>query len=134
MIGTFGTTSAVTAPNNEQLEEQLMMIQNNSALTKTQVEGKNELLIEIETVAQKYGISGKKFYDLAKCESSLNQYGKCGDGGISCGLYQFQQPTWDENCKGLRSNQSDQIECAAKLISKGQLWRWPTCSKTIGWR
>jgi hypothetical protein len=134
-MGTLGTTVAVSAPNNQQLGEpinSLSMTQNNSLLTTTQVEGKSVLLIEIETVADTYGINKKKFYELAKCESSLKQDGECGDGGKSCGIYQFQQPTWDENCYGDRNNISEQIKCAAKLISRGEIWRWPTCRTKVG--
>ena len=138
-MGTLGTTVVVSAPNNQPLRESsLQTVMDNSLLSLTQVSGKSELLTEIEIVAEKYGISKYYFYELAKKESSLNHYenGKlhCGDkNNVSCGLYQFQQPTWDENCEGLRTNIHDQIQCAAKLISIGQLWRWKNAATLIGW-
>ena len=108
------------------------MSQDNSLLTLTQVTGKSGLLIEIETVANKYGINAQKFYELAKCESSLDQ-SLCGDQGKSCGIYQFKQKTWDENCEGLRSDWKSQIECAAKLIADHRN-EWINCNKIIDWR
>ena len=138
-MGTLGTTVVVSAPNNQPFEEHLSMIQSNSVLTITQVIKKSLLQIEIETVAEKYRINKYKFYELAKCESSLRQYDEngellCGTGrdSDSCGLYAFQGPTWDENCEGLRTNRSNQIVCAAKLISIGQIYRWPTCRIKVG--
>lgn len=120
-MGGLGTTVAI-APNNEQLEG-LQITQNNSLLSLTQVSEKSELLIEIETVAQKYGLSANRMINLAKCESSLNQEAK-GDSGRAVGLYQFHLSTWNENCKGDRENIHDQIICTAQMISRGMANRW----------
>lgn len=120
-MGGLGTTVAI-APKNEQLGE-LQTIQSNSLLTTTQVEGKSVLLIEIATVAQKYGLSANRMINLAQCESSLNQKA-VGDSGKAVGLYQYWPGTWKQYCKGDRNNQSDQIVCASQMISKGLKSHW----------
>ena len=122
-MGALGTTVVVSAPNNQPFEEHLSVIQSNSILTQTQVSGKSLLQIEIETVAEKYGLSGNRMIRLANCESSLNQ-NAIGDSGRAVGLYQFHLSTWNENCKGDRNNQSDQIACASRMISSGMASRW----------
>ena len=132
LLGALGTTVAVSAPNNQSFEiSTLPMMQSTSLLTITQVIGKSELQIEIQTVADKYRINAQKFYELAKCESSLDQ-SLCGDHGTSCGIYQFKEKTWNENCDGLRSNWKAQIECAAKLIADHRN-EWINCNKSINW-
>lgn len=122
-MGTLGQSMAI-APKNEQLGE-LMMTQNNSILTKTQVIGKSELLIEIETIAHKYGISGNRFLKLIKCESSLNTEA-VGDNGKAYSLLQFHESTFNLYCKGNYYNYHDQLVCGAQMISSGLSYHW-TC-------
>jgi hypothetical protein len=124
VIGTLGTATLATAPNNEPLGE-LMIIQNNSLLTKTQVEGKSELLIEIETVARNNGISEQRFLSLIKCESSLNKEA-IGDSGRAYGLLQFHKPTFKQYCEGNYYNYLDQLQCGASMIKSGLSYHW-TC-------
>lgn len=121
-MGTLGTTMAVSAPNNEQLGG-LQTVQDNSLLTTTQVEGKSELLIEIETVAQKYGISANRLTKLAYCESSLNK-DAVGDSGRARGILQFHLPTFQQYCEGDYNNYVDQLECGSSMISRGLAYHW----------
>jgi soluble lytic murein transglycosylase-like protein len=128
MIGTFGISTIASAPNNEQMGE-LMFIGDNSLLTLTQVIGKSGLLTEIETTAQKYGISEQKSIQVAKCESTFNQ-GAIGKAG-EIGLYQFKQKTWNW-FNGLRetnlniNNWRDQIDMYCWAIAHGYSSHW-TC-------
>jgi soluble lytic murein transglycosylase-like protein len=127
-MGSLGTTVAVSAPNNEPLGE-LQFVMDNSILTKTQVYGKSELLTEIETVAQKYGISMYKSIDVATKESSLNQNARGSAGEI--GLYQFKQKTWDwfnelRNTNLNINNRSHQIDMYCWAIAHGYSHFWTT--------
>ena len=56
--------------------------------------------------------------DLIKCESGFDN-NKCGDSGLSCGVLQYKQATFDYYCEGVRSNPYDQIRCAIKMIDAG---------------
>lgn len=121
-MGTLGTTVVVSAPNNQPLGG-LKTIQNNSLLTTTQAEGKSELLIEIETVAEKYQLNIFRFTNLIRCESTFNKTA-IGDSGRAYGLLQFHKPTFEQYCQGDYYNYQDQLECGAYLISKGYARLW----------
>ena len=123
-MGALGTTVVVSAPKNEQLGV-LQTIQDNSLLTRTQVQGKSELLIEIETVAQKYGISEQRFTNLIRCESTFNKTA-IRDSGRAYGLLQFHKPTFNQYCEGDYYNYNDQLNCGAEMLSRGLAYHW-TC-------
>lgn len=67
--------------------------------------------------------------DLISCESGFNP-SKCGDGGMSCGILQYQQETFSLFCQGEWKNSEDQIDCAVKMIKEGlgdTLGGWYNC-------
>jgi len=67
--------------------------------------------------------------DLIDCESGYNT-NRCGDGGKSCGILQFQEETFNDFCKGRRESSEDQIRCASKMIDMGiggTLQGWYNC-------
>ena len=71
-----------------------------------------------------YGIN------LAKCESSLYP-GAVSPSGKYVGLYQFDEPTFDSNCNGVRENWKDQVRCTKILIDRGEYFRWPACTEKL---
>lgn len=79
-----------------------------------------------EYIYQVFGDSGDVGYFLARCESTLNPMAVSPSGKYH-GLYQYDFPTWNENCTGDIYNYRSQIECTKKLIDKGESGRWPTC-------
>ena len=83
----------------------------------------------LESAAEKNGLNEKRFKQLCFCESTLHHYNddgtlNCGDNGVSCGLFQFQQPTWDRYCEGNREVMEDQVKCAAEMIKAGYKYHW----------
>jgi len=68
---------------------------------------------------------------LIKCESNYDQ-NRCGDGGLSCGVLQFKQATFDKFCLGDRNYIADQIDCAAKMIRDGGYRHWLNCWLAVG--
>ena len=68
--------------------------------------------------------------ELAFKESSSGQNKKCGDGGLSCGLFQFRIQTWKEfqiefNRSDLQyKNDIDQIEMTILALRNGYWYRW----------
>jgi hypothetical protein len=56
--------------------------------------------------------------DLIGCESGFDPT-KCGDNGKSCGILQFQEKTFLDNCEGEWLDSYDQIRCSVKLIKSG---------------
>lgn len=57
--------------------------------------------------------------DLISCESGFNP-SKCGDGGLSCGILQYKEETFLDNCQGEWKDSEDQIDCAVKMIKAGE--------------
>lgn len=67
---------------------------------------------------------------LAEQESSLGQNKTCGDNGLSCGLYQYKEKTW-ELFQGKfkrpdleRDNDQHQIEMTIIALRNGQWYHW----------
>ena len=80
-----------------------------------------------ELIREKYPTLADLLIDLAYCESNFNQIAK-GDNGTSFSLFQFKQTTWQENCEGDIWDAEKQIDCAVKLIQKGEgKKRWKNC-------
>ena len=79
-----------------------------------------------------YIISEAKYYDIdpelalriAKAESDFRNiccYKGCEFGQ---GIYQFEPITWEEQCEGEVDNIKNNIDCAIKLFSRDEYWRW----------
>jgi len=83
----------------------------------------------IKKYADEYGVDRQTCLNIAFCESGYrnipNWYGE--RYGIGC--YQFVRTTFNEQCDGDIYNSEDNIKCAIKLISRGELWRWKTSQK-----
>ncbi len=68
--------------------------------------------------------------DLAIKESRLGQDKRCGDGGKSCGLYQWRKPTWEQFQKKYHkeyldyNNSIDQIEMTIIALKDGYWYLW----------
>lgn len=81
--------------------------------------------------AHKYCLNFQFFTALIECECDKDKHEKCvGDGGLAFGRAQFHLNTFNENCDGSYYSEEDQLECAAKMISKGMGNRW-TCYTKI---
>lgn len=82
---------------------------------------------DMEYLISKYPAMAEGLIKLGKCESGLNLQAK-GDNKTSLGLFQFKQTTWQENCEGDIWSAENQINCAVKLIKKGEgERRWTNC-------
>ena len=102
---------------------QELEVSNIVLIEKTAVKGNSGLLWGIERelweVADKNGLEYDLLYNLAMCESGLIHENRWGDKGLSYGLFQFKQGTFDDYCEGDRENMEDQIECAGQMIAQG---------------
>jgi hypothetical protein len=49
----------------------------------------------ISIIANEFDYEETKMLCLANKESSMGMDKRCGDKGLSCGLFQIQKPTWD---------------------------------------
>ena len=87
---------------------------------------KADTIYLLEQAADKYGISKKRFINLAFCEASLNhdQWGDLDLKYPTYGIFQFQKRTFNQYCEGNYKNESDQIFCAARLIKEGKKYLW----------
>lgn len=77
--------------------------------------GKDDILPYIQ---ENYPEKADLLINLIDCESGFNN-DRCGDSGLSCGVLQYKQATFDFYCKGDRINPKDQIDCALDMIDKG---------------
>jgi len=61
---------------------------------------------------------------IANAESEF--VNKCNTGGCryGIGVFQIVQTTFNEQCQGNIYNNADNINCAIKMMSKNQYWRW----------
>ncbi len=68
-------------------------------------------------------------YKLGNCENGLRTTGCIIDvnGFLSCGLFMYQQKTWDSLCEGDIMNPSDQMECTVKILMSGGWGHWRNC-------
>lgn len=57
-----------------------------------------------------------------KCESTYRSY-VCNSSN-HCGLFQFDQSTWNENCHGDRLSGYDSVNCALAMYYRGMQGRW----------
>lgn len=64
---------------------------------------------------------------VARCESGMRP-DAVSPSGKYVSLFQFDRPTFNNNCTGDIFSWKDQVVCAKKLYDKGETWRWPTCS------
>jgi len=87
---------------------------------------KTDILLDLELVAQKYGLNVKRFINLSICESTLthDQWGDLYLKYPVYGIFQFQKRTFNQYCEGEWKNETDQISCAARLISEGKSYLW----------
>jgi len=114
--------SEVKAPSNlpfQELEGTLILLQGNSLVRSHSGALQNDLERQLWEVADKNGLEYDLLYNLAMCESGLIHENRWGDKGLSYGLFQFKQRTFDDYCEGDRENMEDQIECAGQMIAQG---------------
>lgn len=82
----------------------------------------------ILVVADRYEINGKRFLEVARCESSLRP-NVCGDGGDSCGLFQIHLKSHPDVTKEQALNPFWAIEWAAKkFLENPKIW---TCYRNL---
>jgi len=78
----------------------------------------------IQTKAEGYGVDPELALAIAEAESDFRNiccYKGCEFGE---GIYQFEPITWEEQCEGEVDNIQDNIDCAIKLFSRDEYWRW----------
>ena len=73
-------------------------------------------------------------YNLAKCEDGFhNQCIIDTNGLLSCGVFMYQQKTYERFCEGNYGDKNirQQTECAAKMISGGGWHNWYNCLRPV---
>jgi hypothetical protein len=71
-------------------------------------------------------------------ESSLGANKKCGDGGISCGLFQYREGTWNDFTKKYnppykdKSNYVDQTVMTVLALKDKQYCHWGPLREKYG--
>lgn len=118
IIGTSFTTAEAPQITLQQLKQQ----------TEWSV---RDVLMGIELLCEEYQFPYFELLkDLAWKESHLGQLKRCGDGGLSCGLYQYRLSTWEflqkkYNRFDLRyDNYIDQIEMTILALKDGYWYFW----------
>ena len=138
-ISLFLFPAIVQSPSNlplQELEGTLILIQGNSLVTSHSGALQNDLERQLWEVADKYGLEYDLLYNLAVCESSLIHENRWGDKGLSYGLFQWQEKSWDLYNKkyGLnldRYKLEDQTEMTAKVLAEGGEHNWRRCWRKI---
>jgi len=74
--------------------------------------------------AEHYNLDVDLALAIAEVESNFRNVCNTGGCQFGQGIYQFVFSTWEEQCEGEIDNPQDNINCALKLISKGEIWRW----------
>ena len=120
IIASLWLPDLVIAPTIPLLQEgRLLLIEGNSLVSGQSGALQNDLERQLWEAADKYGLGYNLLYNLAVCESGLIHENRWGDKGLSYGLFQFKQRTFDDYCEGDRENMEDQIECAGQMIAQG---------------
>lgn len=90
-----------------------------------------EIQSKIDELCEKYNFPYFTLMKwLANKESKYGQDKRCGDGGKSCGLYQYRKPTWimlqkKFNREDLNyNNDIDQIEMTILALKNGYWYLW----------
>jgi len=83
--------------------------------------------------ARAYRLSEEHLLALAVCESSMRPEA-VGDGGLSVGLFQFQEATWRRWGEGNRTDAAASARAAARKASVEGTYRggWSICSEKLG--
>uniref|UniRef100_A0A6H1ZF92 Transglycosylase SLT domain-containing protein n=1 Tax=viral metagenome TaxID=1070528 RepID=A0A6H1ZF92_9ZZZZ len=84
------------------------------------------------TEIKNYIISEAKYYDIdpelalriAEAESDFRNICCYKGREFGQGIYQFEPITWEEQCEGEVDNIKNNIDCAIKLFSRDEYWRW----------
>lgn len=90
-----------------------------------------DILLGIELLCKEYDFP---YFDilveLARKESRVGQDTKCGDNGLSCGLFQYRKSTWEMLQKKYNrydlnyENNIDQIEMTILALEDGYWYLW----------
>lgn len=80
--------------------------------------------------ATEYGISFDLMDKILICESNY-QTAVWSSNMSSFGVAQYTRVTFRENCEGKYEDPYAQLECMAKMISRGLIGRWD-CAKILG--
>ena len=83
----------------------------------------------IKKYAREYGVNQQLALNIAYCESHYRNVPNIRGERYGIGIYQFVRTTWNEQCEGDIWSEEDNIKCAIKLISRGELWRWKQSQK-----
>jgi len=78
----------------------------------------------IRLKAMEFEVNPELAVRIAEAESDFRNiccYKGCEFGE---GIYQFEPITWEEQCEGEVDNIQDNIDCAIKLFSRDEYWRW----------
>jgi len=97
---------------------------NNSSSALRILETTDQIKNYIVEVAEYYGVDKDLALRIAFCESTYRNVCNIGGCEYGQGIYQFVLGTWNEQCEGDIDNPKDNIDCAIKLFSKGEYWRW----------
>lgn len=87
------------------------------------IASQNEIKGYLQNISNIYGLDYQEIEKVIQCESSFNPN---ADNGVSLGLCQFIQSTWNANCDitKQRTDWKASIDCMAKMWNKGQQHQW----------
>lgn len=92
---------------------------------------REEILKEIDELCKEYDFPYPTFMkNLVKAESSIGENRNCGDGGKSCGIFQYREKTWKMFQKKFNrpdlsyNNDRDQIEMTILALRGGYWYYW----------
>lgn len=94
------------------------------------LETPEDIKLYIRERAPVHGVDPELAIGIAKCESNFRNV--CNErygcrSGIS--IFQIVKTTFDEQCEGDVYDVKDNIDCALKMMSRGEYWRWDSSSK-----
>ena len=108
-----------------------LLIQDNSFKGKSAIIRGTELIIW--EASEKYGVRYDLIKNVINCECGLNKpHEKCwGDNSKAFGRCQFWRSTFNAYCEGDYYNETDQVNCMAKMFSEGEAHNWTCYTKLI---
>lgn len=85
---------------------------------------KEEYKSYIKLVAREQWVDPTLALRIANAESEFRNVNNTNGSKFGIGIFQIVQSTFDEQCQGDIYNEADNINCAIKMMSKNQYYRW----------
>ncbi len=92
--------------------------------TAFKVISEEEIKTYIRLTAKVYGVPEELALKIAEAESDFRNICNHQSCLLGEGIFQFEPITWEEQCEGEVDNIKDNIDCAIKLFSRDEYWRW----------